>query len=580
MPFAENSSIQTTGTMQGTIGDHKYRLHSSDHQKVLIQECKLKNDAKEKADQNRIRSSASDTSDDNVSLNLDERRMSTAGLLIIAFFWVCGGIYGNETLLKAAPPGIVFLLLLICPFVYALPISIINGELAAALPYDGGLVTWVEEACGKVIGLQNMYWLWVSYVFDAAAYPALAAQYIGKRVDLKVFDGNEQNGEAIVSMIIIGFVTLIKLAGTDWLVRASGAFFVLSILPTMIYMLYGAKELKWDNLTVTAEGDQGLDISLLISWVLWLYAGFLSLGSLAGEVMTPSKTYPKVIALLIPVVTTFIVWPLAVSLSLDQDRANYDAGHFGQLATSLCGNWLGIMFVLGAFFSFIGLYNAQVVVCERSLAASLSQNVDDYFFSGAPPSCLVGYLFAANGTGVAPVYILFNAVVSSALVWLPYESLIEFSMLQFALCSLFFIYAYLWYKVKRPDMYRPLSVPGGLGGAIVVSFPIVAIALVNIYFGCMDDEAVFGVPYAKAVGLAFITGAGCVIHGTYFLIFYCIYGRWPTLMLKDFDQLSEVGSLLSRTESSPSKHFDYGTPTKNERTPLLAGRDPKVTMDL
>lgn len=76
--------------------------------------------------------------------------------------------------------------------------------------------------------------------------------------------------------------------------------------------------------------------------------------------MTPSKTYPRVIALLIPVVTTFIVWPLAVSLSLDQDRANYEAGHFGQLATEMCGNWLGIMFVLGAFFSFVGLYNAQV----------------------------------------------------------------------------------------------------------------------------------------------------------------------------------------------------------------------------
>lgn len=93
-------------------------------------------------------------------------------------------------------------------------------------------------------------------------------------------------GEAIVSMMIIGFVTLIKLAGTDWLVRASGAFFVLSIVPTMIYMLYGAKKLKWDNLTVMDEGEQGLDISLLISWVLWLYAGFLRcVSSLIGVIL-------------------------------------------------------------------------------------------------------------------------------------------------------------------------------------------------------------------------------------------------------------------------------------------------------
>lgn len=50
-------------------------------------------------------------------------------------------------------------------------------------------------------------------------------------------------------------------------------------------------------------------------------------------------------------------------------------------------------------------------------------------------------------------------------------------------------------------------------------------------------------------------------------------------MLKDFDLMSEVGSLLSRTESSPSKQFENVVPT-NERTPLLTARDPKVTMDL
>lgn len=87
---------------------------------------------------------------------------------------------------------------------------------------------------------------------------------------------------------------------------------------------------------------------------------FPSLGSLAGEVINPSKSYPKVITVLIPMVTIIIVWPLAVSVSLDPNRANYKAGHFEQSATALCGNWLGILFVLGACFSFVGLYNAQV----------------------------------------------------------------------------------------------------------------------------------------------------------------------------------------------------------------------------
>jgi len=39
---------------------------------------------------------------------------------------------------------------------------------------------------------------------------------------------------------------------------------------------------------------------LLISWMLWLYSGFFSLGSLAGEVENPKKTFPKLVSVLIP----------------------------------------------------------------------------------------------------------------------------------------------------------------------------------------------------------------------------------------------------------------------------------------
>jgi len=48
------------------------------------------------------------------------------------------------------------------------------AELATSLPYDGGLVAWVNEACGPLLGGHNAYWLWVAYLFDSAVYPALA----------------------------------------------------------------------------------------------------------------------------------------------------------------------------------------------------------------------------------------------------------------------------------------------------------------------------------------------------------------------------------------------------------------------
>ena len=48
------------------------------------------------------------------------------GLLVIGFFWVHGGIYGNEAMLMAAPPAYVFVMLGIVPF-YAYTYSTSRG---------------------------------------------------------------------------------------------------------------------------------------------------------------------------------------------------------------------------------------------------------------------------------------------------------------------------------------------------------------------------------------------------------------------------------------------------------------------
>ena len=52
----------------------------------------------------------------------------------------------------------------------------------------------------------------------------------------------------------------------------------------------------------------------MLSWGLWLYSGFFSLGALAGEVKDPSRTFPLVIVIIMPLVATLNIWPLAVSI--------------------------------------------------------------------------------------------------------------------------------------------------------------------------------------------------------------------------------------------------------------------------
>ena len=72
--------------------------------------------------------------------------MGFCGLFFMGFFWVCGGIYGGEGVMQLAPAGIVFATLIVTMVVYALPIALINAELAVAIPEDGGIVVWVQKA--------------------------------------------------------------------------------------------------------------------------------------------------------------------------------------------------------------------------------------------------------------------------------------------------------------------------------------------------------------------------------------------------------------------------------------------------
>ena len=215
------------------------------------------------------------------------------GLLVIGFFWVHGGIYGNEAMLMAAPPAYVFVMLGIVPFVYSLPIALIVAELSTAFPEDGGYVVWVRDACGHAVGSHHAYWVWIIYVVDASIYPVLVSSYVDTMVPM----GATNRG--LLSVGIVLAVTAINLLGTDIMVKFNTVLAILSLLPTLVFTVYGLPELQPAKVMVY-EGE--VDWSLLVSWILWLYCGFFSLGTLAGELEQPRRTLLISLAILFPTV--------------------------------------------------------------------------------------------------------------------------------------------------------------------------------------------------------------------------------------------------------------------------------------
>ncbi len=91
---------------------------------------------------------------------------------------VSGGAYGTEDIVHGAGYAGAILVLLITPLLWSLPTALMIGELASAIPAEGGFYVWVREAMGRFWGFQEAWLSLVASIFDMAIYPTLFVAYL------------------------------------------------------------------------------------------------------------------------------------------------------------------------------------------------------------------------------------------------------------------------------------------------------------------------------------------------------------------------------------------------------------------
>src|SRR5207253_3466820 len=101
-------------------------------------------------------------------------------LLAATYFMVSGGPYGLEEIIGDAGYGWALIILFVLPFFWSLPTSLMIGELAAAVPEEGGFYAWVRRAMGPFWGFQEAWLSLAASIFDMAIYPTLFVLYLGR----------------------------------------------------------------------------------------------------------------------------------------------------------------------------------------------------------------------------------------------------------------------------------------------------------------------------------------------------------------------------------------------------------------
>jgi len=69
--------------------------------------------------------------------------MGVGTVALLVFFTVSGGPMGSEDAVGAVGPVLAIATYLTFPWIYALPVALVTGELSAQFPEDGGFTLWV-----------------------------------------------------------------------------------------------------------------------------------------------------------------------------------------------------------------------------------------------------------------------------------------------------------------------------------------------------------------------------------------------------------------------------------------------------
>src|SRR5438445_43959 len=196
---------------------------------------------------------------------------------------VSGGTYGTEQVVQGAGYGRAILILLLTPVLWSLPTAFMIGELASALPSEGGYYAWVRRGMGNFWGFQEAWLSLVASIFDMAIYPTLFVVYLTRLAPWFAL-GHRGLMVALGVVIVCAAMNLggIRAVGLTslWLFLLLSAPFALMVLlaPFEVGVLAHAP-------TSQVRSPVGLLGGTLIA--MWNFMGWDNASTIAKEVKSP-----------------------------------------------------------------------------------------------------------------------------------------------------------------------------------------------------------------------------------------------------------------------------------------------------
>src|SRR5512146_2905706 len=112
------------------------------------------------------------------------RHISLAPFVALLYAYCAGGPFGFEAMVSTSGPGLSLIFILVVPLLFSVPIALATGEMAAAMPVQGGFYRWTRAAFGDFWGFQCGWWNWTGTFLMSGAYGVMLADYVGQVIPL------------------------------------------------------------------------------------------------------------------------------------------------------------------------------------------------------------------------------------------------------------------------------------------------------------------------------------------------------------------------------------------------------------
>ena len=421
------------------------------------------------------------------------KKVGTLGLVFILYFSTSGGPHTVEALVHEIGPGMAALMLLLVPLLWSLPEVLIVGELSSMLPVEGGYYRWVDRAFGKFWAFQNGWLTYMYSLVDMAIYPILFNQYLAWFVP-----GLGPVARWCVALGVIWAPTMINLRGAVPVGRISIVAGLFIIIGFALASLASIPNIDHNPLMPfsndAGRGMNGMAVGLSIA--LWNFIGWDNASTVEGEVHDAGRTYPRALAITLPLVVVGYFLPLLTTLGAT-DWTMWKDGGWPEIVSAAVGGGttgriLAAWVALGGMVSALALFNALLLSYSRIPFVMAQDN-------------LLPKMFAETDKRGTPVKaVLLAAVLYSLFALLPLGQLVVADVVLYALALSLEFGALIALRKKEPTLRGSFRIPFNRAGVIVLALLPLTILFAVVVLSFRDGE--YGLPAIIGAAIAIALG--------------------------------------------------------------------------